>query len=234
MGGGTEPGGRGFSRSKAAAMAAGGGALALALGVALLAPEQPGRSADHNEPTVRTDATVDPTPDRAADIADQYLFEDDDRTIMIVTFAGPNATSLPATYDPDVLYTFYVSNAPPNTDSEIIIQARFGKDSAGNTGIQVLGIPGTGEEGVVGPVETNIQKDGVIVRAGLFDDPFFFDSQGLRESRTMGVLRFDENRDGFGARNITCIVLSIPTSRLGGQGTVIDLWTQASRFGGML
>lgn len=226
--------GKGELMKKAATLTAIGGSLALGLGIALLGPEQAGRSADHNEPTVRTNANVDPTPDRAADIADQYLFEDDDRTIMIVTFAGPNATSLPATYDPDVLYTFFVSNAPPNTDSEIVITARFGKDSAGNTGIQVLGIPGTGPEGIVGPVETTIQKDGVLVRAGLFDDPFFFDSQGLQESRTMGVLRFDENRDGFGARNITCIVLSIPTNRLGGPGTVIDLWTLASRFGGQL
>ncbi len=71
------------------------------------------------------------------------------------------------------------------------------------------------------------------VYAGLRDDPFFFDSQGLRESRTMGVIRFDNTRSFFAAKNITVVALAIPRSRLN-NATALDIWNTTARFGGQL
>ena len=219
---------------KLAALAAGGGALALAAGIAVLAPEQAGFTADHLDPPSRTDPAEDSTPDRAADIADIYAWQAGDRVNMVLTFAGPAATDQPATYDPDVLYKINVSNAAPATNTEIPIRIRFGTDGADNTGIQVLGIPGTGSGGITGPVETNLNEGGVLVRAGLFDDPFFFDLQGFRTTRMTGTLSFDSSRDFFAGKNVTAVVLSIPRDRLGNSSTVLDIWSETRRFGGQL
>jgi len=87
---------------------------------------------------------------------------------------------------------------------------------------------------ISGPVETDLVRDGVTVRAGLFDDPFFFDSQGFRETRNMGTLRFNNQRNFFGAQNITAVVIEIPKSRLANGSNPIDLWSTSARFGGQI
>ena len=215
---------------------AGVGALAAGLSIAVLAPEQIGLAADHLDPPQRTDPAVDPTPDRAADIADIYAWRSGTRVNLIVTFAGPVPTDQPATFDRDVLYRLNISNQAPRVETDIPIEVRFGSDPAmaDSVGVQVLGIPGTGADGVSGPVETNINEDGVIVRAGLFDDPFFFDSQGFRETRSTGDLSFNANRDFFAGQNITAVVISIPRERLGASDAVLDVWAESLRFGGQL
>ena len=97
--------------------------------------------------------------------------------------------------------------------------------------MRVRGVPGvTGD--IIGSVERTLQKDGVRVFAGLTDDPFFFDSQGLRESREMGTFRFRNNRDFFGAQNITVLVIEIPRERLENGSNVLDIWTSSDRLGG--
>src|SRR5919112_538466 len=76
-----------------------GGAAAVALALGLLGAVQFAPSADHLDPPSRTDPAVDSTPDRPADIADVYAWHTDKSLIIALTFAGPQATSLPATYD---------------------------------------------------------------------------------------------------------------------------------------
>ena len=78
------------------------------------------------------------------------------------------------------------------------------------------------------------------VYAGLRDDPFFFDSQGLRESRNAplttpppGAIRFSNTRSFFAAKNITVVAIEIPRSRLGA-GTNLDIWNTTARFGGQI
>jgi hypothetical protein len=197
----------------------------------------PAPAADHLEPAARTNPNNDSTPDRAADIADIYVFFTDDIVTLIATFAGPQATDLPAIYDPDVLYTYQISNDDTNrANSEMQIRFQFGRDMQANGeqfGIRVTGVPGvTGD--IVGPVESTIVKDGVTVRSGLFDDPFFFDSLGFRESRTMGTLRFSNQRNFFGAQNLTAVVIDIPRDRIEIPGNLADFWIETARFGGNL
>ena len=211
--------------------ALGGAALAVALAAAV-----PGLglfAADHLDPPARTDPSIDPTPDKPADIADIYAWNTDTVLNLVITFAGPQATTLPATYDPDVLYTLNLSNADPRTTANIPITIRFGRGAGANQyGVQVHGLPGvTGD--VVGPVETDIAKDGVMVRAGLFDDPFFFDLQGFKDTKATGVLSFNKNRNFFAGQNLTAVVIQIPRDRIE-NGHLLDIWGTTARLGGQL
>lgn len=208
------------------------GGLALATAAAVLAPSIGLMSADHLDPPARTDPSVDSTPDRPADIADVFAWHTATSVILVLTFAGPQATNLPATYDRDVDYAINVSNKAPRTTTDIPIHIRFGKDGTNQNGVQVTGLPGvTGA--ISGPVETDLVKDGVTVRAGLFDDPFFFDLQGFRDTRSTGSLMFNKNRDFFAGQNLTAVVIEIPKSRID-QGALVDVWAATSRFGGQL
>ena len=203
------------------------------LGALFLVPGQIALSADHLDPPMRTDILVDSTPDTAADIADIYAFQDANNLYLISTFGGPSATTLPAFYDRDVLHTLNISTSLPATSSDITIRFRFGPGAnPGETGISVENVPGV-NGAIVGPVESILSKDGVRVYAGLRDDPFFFDSQGLRESRTMGVLRFNNQRSFFGSKNITVVAIEIPRSRLN-NATALDIWNTTARFGGQI
>lgn len=190
-------------------------------------------SADHLDPPARTNPSVDDTPDAAADIADIFAWHTDDAVIVALTFAGPQATDQAAVYDGDVLYTINISNAEPRTTPDIPIQVRFGEGAGANQfGVQVTGLPGGRE--VSGAVEQNLMVDGIQVRAGLFDDPFFFDSQGFRDTLSTGDLAFDSTRDFFAAQNLTAIVIEIPRDQIENGTNPIDVWGTTARFGGQM
>lgn len=191
-------------------------------------------AADHLDPPGRTNPANDMTPDKAADIADVFAWHTATDVNLVLTFAGPQATNLPAVYDSDVLYTINVSNAAPRTTTDIPIQVRFGPGSGSpEFGVQVSGLPGvTGT--IEGAVETDLAKDGVRVRAGLFDDPFFFDLQGFRDTLATGTLSFNNQRDFFAGQNLTAIVISIPRDRIENGSNLVDVWAATARFGGQL
>ena len=203
----------------------------LALSAVIFVSHRAITAADHNEPSTRTEAGVDPTPDRAADLADVYAFHDPTSLTIIITFGGPAATSLPAFYDPDVLYRIHISNDGNRSTTEIPIDIRFGFDGP-NPGVEVRGLPDGGV--IQGPVETNLQQNGYVVRAGLFDDPFFFDLQGLRETRSTGTLSFRNDRSAFANANITAVVVRIPRQRVANGDRQIDVWSETGRIGGQL
>lgn len=212
---------------------AGAGAIASALAVVLLLPGLSLTAADHLDPPALTDPAADTTPDRPADIADVYSWHTDTSVVIAMTFAGPQATTRPATYDRDVLYTVNISNAAPRTTANFPILVRFGPGSGNQTGVKVSGLPGvTGD--IMGSVETDLTKDGVRVRAGLFDDPFFFDLQGFRDTVSTGTLSFNRNRDFFAGQNLTAVVIEIPRDRIANGTNPIDIWATTARFGGQL
>lgn len=212
----------------------GAGVAAFAFGAAQLVPGLGLTAADHLDPPGRTNPNVDSTPDRAADIADLFAWHSDDHLNVIVTFAGPQATDEPAVYDPDVLYQIHISNDGSRASTQFPIRMRFGTGAMTDEfGIQVSNVPGiTGT--IEGPVETTITQDGVRVYGGLFDDPFFFDSQGFMETANTGTLSFDADRDFFAGQNLTAIVISIPRDNIENGDNLIDVWAETSRFGGQL
>lgn len=204
------------------------------LALALVVPGTGNRAADHLDPPTRTDPTIDTLPDLPADIADVFAWYTADKVNVIVTFGGPSAITQPASYDRDVLYKINISTAAPTDTPEIVIRARFGRGQRPNEwGVRFEGVPGvTGA--IEGPVETNLVKDGVTARAGLFDEPFFFDLQGFRETRSMGTIRFNNQRNFFDGTNDTALVLSIPRERFSGASTPLGFWAVTSRFGGQI
>lgn len=208
------------------------GAGVLAVG-AVAVPSLYLTGADHLDPPARTNPAVDDTPDIAADIADVFAWHTDSSVIIALTFAGPQATSQPAVYDRDVLYTINISNAEPRTTANIPIEVRFGKGAGANDfGVQVKGLPGGRE--ISGPVEQNLMMDGIKVRAGLFDDPFFFDLQGFRDTLSTGTLSFDNTRDFFAGQNLTAVVIEIPRDQIENGTSPVDVWATTARFGGQL
>lgn len=215
-----------------AKIAGGTAAAAVAVILALAITGTPNRAADHLDPPTRTDPSVDPTADLAADIADVFAWHGPGTVRLAVTFGGPNDANAPAFYDRDVLYKLFISTAPPDDTPEITIRVQFGQGTGPNEhGVRIEGVPGV-NGAIIGPVETVLNKDGVRARAGLHDDPFFFDSRGLRESRTTGQIRFNNTRDFFAAQNDTAFVIEVPRERLG-NGT-IKVWSTSQRFGGQL
>lgn len=212
------------------------GAVLVAAPIALLLPARIAPAADHLDPPTRTDPAFDTTPDTPADIADVYAWYTPTKVIIAVTFAGPQAALAPAIYDRDVLYTLNIGNGIPKSTPTYRINFRFGADTSSGTpqyGVEVTGLPGvTGA--LVGPVENDLTKDGVIVRAGLFDDPFFFDLLGFRASRSTGVLSFDKNRDFFDGQNDTAVVIEIPRDRLVNGSNPLGIWATTARIGGQL
>lgn len=198
---------------------------------ALWASDWPVRAADHFDPPARTDPLVAATPDKAADIADIYTWQTADSVVIVLTFAGPQAANLPATYDPDILYTINISNADAPTDAEIQIRFKFGKDGQ-NVGVQVDGLPDGGGP-LIGPVEQTLSRGAIQVRAGLYDDPFFFDLQGFKDSKSTGNLSISKDRNFFNGQNDTAIVIQIPTAMLN-KGSPLNMWATTARFAGQL
>lgn len=185
-------------------------------------------AADHFDPPARTGSAVNAVGfDIAADIADLYAFHDVSNVYLAISFGGPSATNLPGFYDPDVLYTINVSNTGSRTDIEFPIEIRFGRDGV-NPGIEVRNLPGAGL--LRGPVERNLTtSNGIIVRAGLFDDPFAFDPQGLNDSRATGNLSFNNMRDRFAGLNSTFVVIAIPRGLID-RAQPLDIWTTSARI----
>lgn len=207
-------------------------ALAVAVPLGMAVANRGLFAADHLDPPARTDPAVDTTPDKAADIADIYSWYTATHLVVVMTFAGPQSTTLPATYDRDVLYTINLSNDSVPTTSEFPIRIRFGKDGTA-TGVQFSGVPGLLTP-LSGPVENNLTRDGVTVRAGLFDDPFFFDLQGFKDTRSTGTLMFDKNRNFFAGQNLTAFVIQIPRAAIENGTNPVRIWGTTARFGGQL
>lgn len=213
--------------AKAAGLAA---CAAAVLGIAALT-QRGVTAADHLDSPGRTDPAVDPVPDRPADIADIYAWHTATDIIVALTFAGPNPAGQAGTYDRDVLYAINISNDGNAATTEFPIRIRFGLDG-NRPGVLVTGLPGGAS--VQGPVEQNLSVGNILVRAGLFDDPFYFDLQGFRETRSTGTLRFNNQRDFFAGQNDTGVVIQIPRALIQQGGQPVQVWSAASRFGGNL
>lgn len=207
------------------------GAFALAAPVALLMADRNSEAADHLDAPARTDRDFDPTPDVPADIADVYAWHTPQFFNVALTFAGPAPANSAGNYDREVLYTINISNEGLATDAEFPIRIRFGRDGQA-VGVKIENVPGAGGT-IIGPVETDLQQNGVTARAGLFDDPFYFDLQGFRTTRSTGSLSFDNTRDFFRGQNDTGVVIQIPRAAVD-KGVPIRVWATADRFGGNL
>lgn len=184
-------------------------------------------AADHNDPP---SVTTGDSTDRAADIADLYVFDRGENVVIALTFAGPSDPSAgqSGTFDSDVLYQLHITGGTENHR----VRIRFGQNSSQNWGMEVTGFPGA--TGVLtGPVEFTNTATGAGGRywAGLREDPFFFDLTGFLETAGTGTLSFDPTNDDFADKNVTAIVLEIPSSSIvSGGDTTFDVWASTRRI----
>lgn len=212
-----------------------GSLVILGLGSAWMTGLTPLAAADHFDPPARVDPAATgagAAADIAADLADNYLFTDANFVYVSVDFGGPSATTLPAFYDRDVLYTINLSNAGSKTDAEFAIDVRFGQDTTKPNawGVRLSGVPGTTAP-IVGPVESTLtDPSGVKVFTGLIDDPFNFDAVGLRDTRNSGTLMFMNTRNRFTGLNTTTVIIAIPKALIQNGTNPITMWTTSARI----
>ncbi len=201
----------------------------LALVMAGLAYAGTAVAADHIE---APGAAADP----AADIADFYAWHTKDgRVEAIITVASAGSSAASAVYDADVLYGIHIDNTG-DAVADIDIWIRFGQDSKGEWGMQVLNLPGADSDTIEGPVETMIEAGtNLLVWAGHAEDPFFFDLEGYQNVLASGSLfngadlQFDSSRDFFAGLNVTAIVVEMDAASVVDAFNTMQIWSTTSR-----
>jgi hypothetical protein len=186
-------------------------------------------ASDHDEsPQVKTDASMD--------ITDLYVFDSGNgKTTAIVCWAGFNDSRMQpdseGVYDPDALYTLNIDNDGDNKPDHQIYW-RYGRNSAGNAGVQFENVPGTSGK-IEGPVESVIDAGGgARVWSGRADDPFFFDAQGYLDTLASGTLMITNDRDFLAGLNVTAVAIEMDTAAMREGDGSVQLWATASRKGG--
>lgn len=189
-------------------------------------------------PTAREDGRVD--------LCDLYVFDgaDPDTTVLIMTVNPDAGKSSPTTFHPEVLYEFKIDT---NQDAleELSYRFRFGEpDAGGEQSLTVLRAVGEdapsgtgGEQLAWGRTNEQIllTRQGR-VWAGLRSDAFYADGVAALVFQQAALTQhvylpnvFEQGFNVFEGRNVTSIVLELPTRALG-QG-VIGVWATTSLHG---
>ena len=194
-------------------------------------------------PTARDDPRIN--------VCDFYLFEGSKgNTVMALTVNPDAGLSAPDSFRDEALYAFRF-DLNGDAKEELAFKVKFGavEHAVGDrhshiqpfevrvsTGIQALkGIEGELiASGVTGAQISG--KEGVKAFAGLAPDLFAGDSEALRTVRTVllqenriAAEAWENRKNFFDRRNVTAIVLEVPTSMIG-QGR-IHAWATASLYG---
>lgn len=208
-------------------------------------------AADHTD-----SPAVQPTEAAAADIADLYAWHDSGTITVVMTFAGVLPLEDYPVYDSDILYTIHIDNTAAEADlldwangtndneSDIDIHVRFGQNMLGEWFAQVTDLPGADAE-LVGAVEGDIGDEGARVFVGPFEDPFFFDLDGLND--TIANIGTDDTMgniadvafggaagapvDAFAGLNVMAIVMEFPAADAlnGNADNVLQIWGTTGR-----
>ena len=194
-------------------------AITFVVGLAAL----PTRAADHLD----APGLTSPGGDGRLDINDVYAFKSGSKTVLIMTvnpLAGLSPGS-PTTFHPNASYEFLIDDdTPPDGKPDTTIEIHFGKVKDGVQTVE-LELEGKGvEREAEGKTGQNIKiKGGGMLRADLFDDPFFFDLNAfLAVSFCTGTGGTGSNF--FNGKNVSAIVVEVPRGFLGGSN--IGVWAR--------
>jgi hypothetical protein len=184
--------------------------------------------------------------DGRVDLCDLYVFEgaDPDTTVLVMTVNPDAGVTSPTTFHPEVVYEFKLDT---NGDAleELGYRFRFGPpDANGEQPLTVLRSAGEsaqsgadGEPLAQGRTNEEVRlARGGRVWAGLRADAFYADGaaafvfqQAALTQNTYLPNVFDQGFNVFGGRNVTGLVLEVPSSSLG-QG-VVGVWATTSMHG---
>jgi len=187
------------------------------------------------------------TGDQAADIADVYTFQNGSNLVLAMTIsnvqAAPEIQLGRSIFDPEVLYQFKIENDGDAVE-DLVIQAYV----TGNPTNQVMhfvgpvepDLTGTSARIVNGPQSAAVRvstgenplvatRDGMMVFAGVRDDPFFFDVGQFSAILAGQATSFnDPGIDAFAGLNVFAIVVELPMAALGDPST-LSVWGTTSR-----
>ncbi len=195
----------------------------LAIVALMMCPLSLAKAADHlDAPQLRAPGVGD------RDINDVYVFQspvNPSNSVLVMTvnpFAGmvnPNGTMSGLTFGTSVEYQFLVDN---NGDAvaDVMYTTTFGAPMAGS---QALTTTRTANAittpFAAGATESNIAiAGGGTLRAGLFDDPFFFDLVGFNNGFNF------TGADTFAGADVSAIVMEVPSADLGAQN--VGIWAR--------
>ena len=181
----------------------------------------PAGAADHLDAPGMTS----PGGDARLDINDVYAFQspvNSNNTVLIMTVSPAAGVIGPVTFHPEGRYELLIDN---NGDAKEDLKFKVGFSEPDGDGVQRVklrqsggSIKADGRTGEDIPV-----RDGGVLRAGLFDDPFFFDLLAFLGSG--GRTFCDGNQSNFFlGLNTLAIVLEVPSSALGANN--IGVWAR--------
>lgn len=173
------------------------------------------QAADHlDSPSVAADGRLD--------VNDLYAFqspENASNTVIIVT-VNPRAGVLPnspGTFNSRGIYNIHVDN-DGDAREDVSFKLYFSR-ARGNRPQRVIMLRENNRVAASGSTGRTLSvRGGGKLATGIFDDPFFFDSEVLQGMPDM--------MDNFAGFNISAIVLEVPSSSLGGPN--IGIWATTS------
>ncbi|MFK7819636.1 MAG: DUF4331 family protein [Planctomycetaceae bacterium] len=181
----------------------------------LLLPGMIAVASDHlDSPSVMEDGRLD--------VNDLYVFqspENPDNTVMIMT-VNPGAGVLsPMNFRARARYEFLVDQ---DGDAKPDVRFRVQFSSARRNGIQVASLFRDNKLIARGRTERTVNVKsrfgGGLMRAGLFEDPFFFDLNGFNDGFNF------TGDDFFAGLNVSAICIEVPSSTLGGPN--VGVWAR--------
>lgn len=199
-------------------------ALALAFGLVAL----PSRAADHlDAPLVQTDGRLD--------INDVYAFQSPSNaahSVLIMTVNPLSGVLSPTTFHPSASYNFKVDTNGDAREDMTYKVTFSAPNGSGAQAVTLRCVPASrcGGGGAVlasGWTGTDIAvRGGGTLRAGRFDDPFFFDLAAFKNG--LAFCPGGVGTNFFAGLNVTAIVLELPSPMLGGN---IGVWARTELNG---
>jgi hypothetical protein len=199
-------------------------AAAFVVGVSSL----PSLAADHLD----APGLTSPGGDTRLDINDLYAFANNGTTVFIMTVNPLAGVLNDGSFHPNASYNFQVDNdgdAKPDTSYRITFSG-----SGSGQDVLVRQVPGKGGSAVQGQgqVGENISlTSGGTFRAGVFDDPFFFDLNAFLGTNGRTFCDGSQN-DFFAGLNVSALVLEVPSSNLGSQN--VGIWASTELGGSQI
>lgn len=196
-------------------------AVALIVGLAAL----PSRAADHLD----APGLTSPGGDTRLDINDIYAFARNGNTVLIMTVNPLAGVLNDGTFHPEASYDLKVDN-DGDAKADLTFKVNFQANGSGQE-VMVRQVPGKGNPAVLGrgQVGEDISlSNGGLMRAGIFDDPFFFDLNAFLGANGRSFCDGGQS-DFFAGLNVSAIVLEVPSSSLGSQN--VGVWARTELGG---
>lgn len=170
----------------------------------------------------------------ATDLTDIYAYAVNGNRSVLIANVNPGAGALPNSttfFGSGVQYNITV-DTDGDAHPDVTFSLRFGAPSGG---VQSVRIWRNGTLWGTGTTDHIISlSGGSRIWAGLADDPFFFDLDAFK-GNILGAdngrkLCDDRKVDFFKGLNVSSIVLMVPNSEIGGQGTTVGVSANTNIF----